>query len=128
MTGRSPLPDGCEFYLYPRYRVFFCGSRETLSRAEGQILVLLMSKPGRYFMTKEIASEIYWYRRDGGPLTATNSIAVQIFHMREKFRRARIRLLLKNPASQHGYMFRGMELIEQPARPVRERRQLVPAE
>lgn len=98
-----------------------------LSRVEGEILMLLMSRPGRYFMSKEIVSEIYWWCPNGGSLGASDSLAVQVCRIRKKFRRAGIDLLVKNPASQHGYMFGGMKLIELPAHPVRERPQLAAA-
>lgn len=128
MTGQSPLPEGCRFHIWPRYRVRFHGRWVRLSDGEGEILLLLMSKPGQVFSTQEIAAEVYWHRPDGGPSRAVRVIPKQIFDMRAKFRKVGIDLLLKSPVTKMGYVFRGMEMIERPAHPARERRQLVAAE
>ncbi len=79
------------------------GSQVSLTPTEYEILKLLMQNPGRVYSPKEIYREIW---REN-PMTAENTIAVHIRHLREK--------LEINPAEPrylkavwgHGYMMEG---------------------
>lgn len=131
MTGKSPLPDGCEFWIWtkpkkrrgragpwisPRYVFKFRGRPVILTNGEGDILMFLMSRPGQHVSLDEIAGAVYGDREDGGPVTAKRTIQTQISHMVERFHYNSMNLLIKNPATNHGYMFRGVEMIQPPAR------------
>lgn len=79
------------------------GSSVSLTPTEYEILKLLMSNPGRVYSPKDIYREIW---REN-PITAENTIAVHIRHLREKIE--------INPAEPrylkavwgHGYMIQG---------------------
>ena len=60
--------------------VFVDGAPVSLTPTEYEILKLLMLSPGRVYSPKEIYREIW---REN-PLTADNTIAVHIRHIREK--------------------------------------------
>lgn len=78
--------------------------------------MFLMSQPGVHFSTREIADGIYWYREDGGPISARYAIQVHVSHMMDRFSYNGLNLRIKNPATSHGFMFLGVEMIQPPAR------------
>ena len=87
-----------------------------LNQARANILLFLMAYPGRHFSVAEVVEGAYWYREDGGPETAPGVVATNVHRTIELFHYNGLDLMLKNPETQQGYMFRGVKLIQPPAR------------
>lgn len=109
----SPLPVGVKFQIWPRYVLSVDGIEVRLSRYRAEILLLLMSRPGRLFTTREIAQAIYWDRDDGGAWSSFSVIPTQVCGVLRACRDAGIDLRLKRPGAAHGYAFVGVGLTAQ---------------
>ena len=114
LTRKSPLPPGCRFYIWPRYRLEVGGRTAHLSPSQAEVLLLLLSAPGRLFLAREISETLYSERHDGGPEYAQNHVRKQICDMLGRCRDAGIELLLKNPLTSNGYAYMGVGIMEAP--------------
>jgi hypothetical protein len=114
LIGKSPLPPGCRFYIWPRYRLEIGERAARLSPSQAEVLLLLMSAPGRLFSAREIAETLYVERDDGGPEFARNHVRKQVCDLLGRCRDAGIDLRLKNPLTSHGYAFMGVGVMESP--------------
>lgn len=108
----SPLPANVKFFIWPRYVLSVNGVEVRISRYRARIFMLLISRPGHVFSTKEIGRNIYWDRDDGGALTATDIVPKQIFYLLQDCSTAGIELCLKKPGVHQGYAFMGVGLTE----------------
>jgi hypothetical protein len=84
------------------------------SPSQAEVLLLLMSSPGKLFLSSEIAETLYSERRDGGPEFDKSHVRKQVFDMIERCRDAGIDLRLKNPLTRYGYAFMGVVVMESP--------------
>lgn len=114
MNGRSPLPAGCRFHIWPRYRLEIADRGAYLSPSQAEVLLLLMSVPGRLFSALEIGETLYAERENGGPEFAQNHVRKQIHDLVRRCRDAGIDLKLKSPLTSLGYAYAGVSVLESP--------------
>ena len=114
LKRKSPLPPGCRFYIWPRYRLEVGGRTAHLSPSQAEVLLLLLSASGRLFSALEIGETLYSQREDGGPEFAQNHVRKQIHDLVRRCRDAGIDLRLKNPLTSLGYAFMGVGVLESP--------------
>jgi DNA-binding response OmpR family regulator len=116
MTGESPLPAGCTFRIWPTYRLNFRGREVKLPKGEAELLLFLMSQPGRSFSVREIADAVYAHREDGGPDLPKSTIGKRIFDLRLRLRHAGIDLRVKNPMTKVGIVYSrdSLRILETP--------------
>jgi DNA-binding response OmpR family regulator len=116
MAGESPLPPGCTFRIWPTYRLSFRGREVRLPKGEAELLLFLMSQPGRSFSALEIANAVYAHREDGGPDLPKSTIGKRVFDLRTRFRHAGIDLRLKNPLTKTGVVYTrdSLRILETP--------------
>jgi len=107
---KSPLPDGCKFFVYPRYIIVYKGRIIKLGKYSARILLILMSKPGRDFTRREIARELYDDRVDGGPYWDESVISKLIWVMLKKFAKAGLTLNLKTEFSKQRYVYHALSI------------------
>lgn len=118
MSGKSPLPAGCRFHIWPRY-VLEIGDRVAyLSPSQAEVLLLLLSAPGRLFSALEIGDTLYSERENGGPEFAQNHVRKQVHDLVRRCRDAGIDLKLKSPVTSLGYAFMGVRAMESPKAPM----------
>lgn len=114
MSGKSPLPAGCRFYIWPRYVLEIGGRVACLSPSQAEVFLLLLSAPGRLFSAMEIGDTLYSERENGGPEFAQNHVRKQVHDLVRRCRDAGIDLKLKNPLTNWGYAFMGVGMLESP--------------
>lgn len=98
------LPANMQFFIWPKYNLIVEGLHVRLRRSEAELLLFLMSHPGRRFSSREISSDLYRDRENGGP-TWENTISVQITHAKAAFRAVGMVLDLKAKGQFQGYTF-----------------------
>lgn len=116
MTGISPLQPGWTFQIWPAYRLEFKGRGTRLPNGEAELLLFLMSQPGRSFSAMEIAAAVYEHREDGGPEYSKSVIGKRIFDLRTRLRHAGIELRLKNPLTKQGLVYKrdSLRIVDSP--------------
>ena len=112
MISASPLPEGLKFYIWPNYRVEFLGAKVRITPTQAEILMLLLSKPGKLFSTNEITEAVYGHREDGGPDNGGNTIRKTILDLTIRLRDGGIDMKLKNPLSYFSYGLWSVALCE----------------
>lgn len=113
------LPKNVKFYIVPRHVLIVDGVPVLLTRAQADILLLLMSNAGRRYMAHEIMGEVYSHREDGGTIDS-NAIAVQIWNIRKRCAEAGVELPLKAPNNAQGYVFSTVSLNAKGRRKARQ--------
>jgi hypothetical protein len=114
LSGKSPLPAGCRFHIWPRYLLEVGDRAVYLSPSQAEVLLLLLSVPGRIFSALEIGDTLYSERENGGPEFAQNHVRKQVHDLVKRCRDAGIDLRLKNPLTNWGYSFMGVDVLESP--------------
>lgn len=104
------LPDGVRFWIWPCYRIEYMGRATNLPDMPGCILSVLMSRPGKRWLTEEIIQHVYPDDENGGP--ASNTIAVQVSILRTKLRHRGINPIITSHGSDSGYTFKGFEMYD----------------
>jgi DNA-binding response OmpR family regulator len=93
-------PRDWRFLIWPEYVVQTGGREVRLSRKRGEILTILLMRPGRYCPPNEMIELIY-PDPDREPDWAYGALKVHIFRMRQAFREAGIETDLR------GHWYRG---------------------
>ncbi len=109
---RRRLPPGVKFFIWPAYCREVEGVRVYLPKVRAEILLFLMSDPGRVYSGKEISDFIYFDRENGGPQHAPNTICIHMMKLQEHCLREGVELQLKSEWSSRGYVFIGARLTD----------------